>query len=125
MAESTHTLLNIDGIDFSPWATRGITVSMKPIGAGELVRDVNGELVDLTLEAFRKYEVDIECTDHEAPELSNVWKGKQVVATLIPHLGPENNSDETITLTMLVDDWTSRRDEWQASTAWTLKLLQV
>lgn len=125
MAESIHTLMSIDGIDFSPYATRGITMSIKPIDAGETARDVNGELVDLTLAAFRKYEVAVECTDHEAPTLNDVWRGKLVTVTCIPQLGPDNNSDETITLTMMVEDWTSSREEWAASTAWTLTLKQV
>lgn len=119
------TLLSIDGIELSEWATRGISMTLRPLG-GELARDVNGNLVDLTLDEHRKYAASVRCTDHEAPVLTNVWPGKQLVVELIPGLGVTNDTaEERLTLTMMVTSWETNRDEPEADTAWSIDLEEV
>lgn len=101
-------------------------MTLRPVDAGELARSVNGDLVDMTLDEFRKYEANIQCTDHEAPELTDVWRGKQVIVSCIPGLGVGNNTDgDILTMTMMVQDWETRREDWEASTAWSLDLVEV
>jgi len=82
-----HTLLAIDNIDFSQYAVRGITMTLEPIGqAASLARDCRGELVDISLAQFRQYKVAITCTDHEAPELVDVWPGQPSPSPAFPDL---------------------------------------
>jgi hypothetical protein len=119
------TLLSIDGIDFSDYASRGITMSLQPVDAGALEVDVNGNLVDMTLPQFRKYEATVECTDHEAPDFTDIWRGTVVEVVCIPQLGPSDSTDGTLTMSMMVDTWNTGRDEWQSEVAWSLHLRQI
>jgi len=121
--KSPTTLLSIDGIDFSDYATRNISVVLQPIATGSLRRDVNGNLVDMTLPQFRKYRVEVLCSDHEVPNLNDIWRGKEVEVTLIPGLGVEDSSG-VMTLTMMVVEWTTDRKEWEAQGSWHLVLLE-
>jgi hypothetical protein len=84
---NNSTLLSIVGIDLSDYASRDLTITLNPIVTGALERDVNGNLVDMTLESHRKYTAVVSCTDHEAPELTGVWRGLEVTVTLIPEQG--------------------------------------
>ena len=80
----TNTLLELSGIDLGDYAVRGLQLEIAPIEPGDLERDINGGLHDLTLTAFRKYQLTITCTDQEAPELTDVWRGKPVTVTCLP-----------------------------------------
>lgn len=124
---NNSTLLTINGLDFSDYATRGITCNVRPDANGILERDVNGNLVDLTIESFRKMLVSISCTDQEGPPFTDVWKGTgPYTVTLITDLmGDTVSTDNTITLTMYVDDWNVSRDEWGAETGWQLDLREA
>lgn len=126
MTEPT-TLLSIDGIDFSDYAVRGITCTLRPDTAGSLSRDWNGQLVDLTIEQFRKHLVSISCNDIEGPPFADVWKGSgPYTVRLIEHLiGETGSTDNILTLSMLVEDWNVSRDEWGAETGWQLDLREV
>ena len=121
----THTLLAIDDIDFSPYAVRGITMTLTPIEQSKAVaRDCRGELVDISLEQFRQYKVSISCTDHEAPELTDIWPGQDITITCIPGLGAANGSDDVLTILAKVTAWNTSRDEWAAEIAWQLEAEQ-
>lgn len=120
------TLLSIDGISFSDYATRGITCTVRPEPNGNLERDWNGNLVDLTIENFRKYQVSISCTDQEAPPFSDVWKGSgPYTVSLVPEVGIFNTTDPIMVLSMYVDDWNISRDEYGAETGWQLDLREA
>lgn len=118
------TLLSIDGIDFSDYASRGITMTLQPMASGSLEYDVNGNLVDMTLPAFRKYGISIECEDQEAPELTGIFRGTEITVNCIPGLGVENSTDGILIMEMMVDDFNVRVDEWGAKIGWTLSALQ-
>lgn len=124
MPDIPSTLLSIDGIDFSDYASRGITMTLQPIASGSLEYDVNGNLVDMTLPAFRKYGIGIECEDQEAPELTGIFKGTDITVNCIPGLGVENSTDGILIMEMMVDDFTVRLDEWGAKIGWNLSALQ-
>ena len=119
-----HTLLAIDDIDFSQYAVRGITMTLEPIEqAASLARDCRGALVDISLAQFRQYKVSISCTDHEAPELVDVWPGQDITITCIPGLG-EDITGDPLTILAKVVAWNTSRDEWAAEVAWQLECEQ-
>jgi hypothetical protein len=120
-----YTLLAIDGIDFSQYAVRGITMTLTPIAqAANLARDCRGALADISVAQFRQYKVTITCTDHEAPELTGVWPGMDVTITCIPGLGVANGSGDVLTILAKVTVWDTSRDEWAAEVAWKLEAEQ-
>lgn len=125
-ARPPYTLLMIDDIDFSSYAVRGITMTLTPIDqAKSLARDCRGALADISVEQFRQYKVTITCTDHEAPELTDVWPGQDITITCIPGLGVSNTTGEDVlTILAKVTGWNTSRDEWAAEVAWTLEAEQ-
>lgn len=118
------TELVIDGISIPDYAARGITVQVAPIASGALRRDVNGNLIDLTLPEHRKRAVSMSCSDQDAPLLLDVWRGKEIDITLIEGMGLEETGGP-ITITAMVDVWDVRRNEWGAVTDWTMTALEV
>lgn len=122
-----YTLLSIDGITFPDDAVKGISVTLKPDSVtGSLERDVNGTLVDLTISGFQKYRASISCTDMAAPDLTGIFKGSGPhTVVLIQNLGAPNNSDGTLTLSMMVDDFEVATQEWEATVDWSLELVEV
>jgi hypothetical protein len=119
------TLLSIDGVDFSQWAVRGLTMTLTPIQqAANLARDCRGELVDISLEQFRQHKISISCSDHEVPELSGIWPGQDIIVTCIPGLGASNGTDDVLTILCKVTAWDVSRDEWAAEATWKLEAEQ-
>jgi hypothetical protein len=120
-----YTLLSIDGIDFSQFAVRGITMTLAPIDqAKNVARDCRGALADISVEQFRQHKISISCTDHEAPELTDVWPGMDITITCIPGLGAANTTGDVLTILAKVTSWNTSRDEWAAEVAWTLEAEQ-
>ena len=119
-----YTLLAIDGIDFSQYAVRGITMTLEPIDqAANVARDCRGMLADISLAQFRQYKISVTCTDHEAPTLVDVWPGQDVTITCIPGLG-EDITGDPLTILAKVTAWNTSRDEWAAEVAWSLEAEQ-
>jgi hypothetical protein len=120
-----YTLLAIDGIDFSQYAVRGITMTLEPIDqAKNVARDCRGALADISLAQFRQFKVSISCTDHEAPELTDVWPGMDITIDCIPGLGAANSAGDVLTILAKVTAWNTSRDEWAAEVAWQLEAEQ-
>jgi len=120
-----YTLLSIDGIDFSQYAVRGITMTLAPIDqAANVARDCRGALADISVAQFRQYKVTVTCTDHEAPELTDVWPGQDITIACIPGLGVANTTGDVLTILAKVTAWNSSRDEWAAEVAWQLEAEQ-
>jgi hypothetical protein len=121
MANPPYTLLAIDGIDFSDYAIRGITMTLEPIEqAKNVVRDCRGILVDISVSQFRQYKTTITCKDHEAPELTNIWPGQDITITCIPGIGVGN----PLVILAKVTGWNTSREEWPAEVAWQLEAEQ-
>ena len=119
-----YTLLAIDNIDFSQYAVRGITMTLAPIDqAAALARDCRGALADISVAQFRQYKVSITCTDHEAPELVDVWPGMDVTIVCIRGLG-EDITGDPLTILAKVTSWNTSKDEWAAEVAWQLEAEQ-
>jgi hypothetical protein len=120
-----YTLLSIDDIDFSPYSVRGLTMTLAPIDqATNVARDCRGALADISVAQFRQYKVSITCTDHEAPELTDVWPGQDITITCIPGLGAANTTGDVLTILAKVTAWNTSRDEWAAEVAWQLEAEQ-
>jgi hypothetical protein len=118
-------LLAIDGIDFSQYAVRGITMTLAPIDqAKNVARDCRGALADISVAQFRQYKVTVTCTDHEAPELTDVWPGQDITINCIPGLGAANATGDVLTILAKVTAWNTSRDEWAAEVAWQLEAEQ-
>jgi hypothetical protein len=126
MATPPYTLLAIDGIDFSQYAVRGITMTLEPIAqAINLARDCRGALADISVAQFQQYKVTITCNDQEAPELTDVWPGQDITITCIPGLGVSNTTgSDVLTILAKVTKWNTSRDEWAAQIAWQLEAEQ-
>ena len=131
--------LVIAGIGLPAAAIRGVTQTLEPIAAAaQLMRTVNGALVDVSAAAFRKYASTIRCSDQAAPALDGVWPGALVtvdcVAELVHAVGGtparpvvESRVDGDFTfyrarLSMRVLSFTTDKDEWGAAIGWTMAL---
>lgn len=142
---ANETVLNFSGIGVAPYATRGARQSLTPIAqAGQLARTVNGVLVDLSRDQFRKYTSTIDCTDQKAPACDGVWPGQQITVDCIEELSyltaggsPERSvvsgssyTDGSFTyyrpqLIMRVVSFEITSDEYAASVTWTMTLEEV
>lgn len=136
------TVLSISGNGVSPYSARGLTQTLDPIPqASQLWRTINGGLIDVAAEQFRKYSSIISCTDQNTPALEGVWPGMELVIDCATTLSyPTDGGAPTRIvvpgssyvegnytiyrprLTMRVVNFTRQEDEWGATTAWTLEL---
>lgn len=123
------TLLSIDGMDFTEYDARSITVQLRPEqNGGTLERDWNGNLVDLTIVNFRKYQVSISTSDDLfGPPFADVWRGSgPYTVRLIPDMiANTGETDNILTLSTYVDDWSISRNEWGAETGWQVDLREA
>lgn len=121
------TVLALTGITLGDYSARGLTMTLTPFAAqGGLRRTINGGLINLTASQFQKFTASISCEDVDAPELTGIWQGQPVTVVCIPGMiGQTNDTATAITLNMLVDSWTSSRDEWGCSVSWTINLSEV
>jgi hypothetical protein len=127
------TLLQIDEIDFSDYAVRELTMTLAPIVTGnELVRNVDGGLMDWSSIQFRKFAITISCGDLDPPAFMDIWPGKIIHVRCINDLiAPSGgtadliSTDGTISLVAMVSGWKSSRDDWGAITSWELDAQEV
>lgn len=131
---NSATLLHIDGIDLTDYSVRELTMTLQLITTGnELVRSVDGVLLDWSSPQFRKFSSTISCADFDPPTLLDVWVGKVVTVRCVPGLVADNAAgtgahlatDGTLTLSMMVTSWKSSRADWAATTTWELDLEEV
>lgn len=123
---SQYTLLSISGIDIPDAAARGISVTLQPEENGQLVRDVNGGAVDLTIEGFQKYRASIACTDQDAPLFDGIFRGSGPFSvSLVKNLGVTNTTDDVLILSMYVDTWQTSSHEWSADVDWQIDLIEA
>lgn len=140
-----ETLLVLSGMGVPPYSARGLTQTLEPIdAAADVRRTINGAAVDLSESQFRKYRSTISCTDQQAPALEGIWPGQQLTVDCVFEL-----SYETVTaspsrtevpgssyeesgftfyrprLTMMVTALSETKDEYGATTAWSLELEEV
>ena len=142
---SDSTLLRISGVGMSPYAARGLTQTLNPIDQSkDLRRTINGELVDFSIEQFRKYASVISGNDQMPIGVADVWPGREVQVECIAELyyGTAGGSAERPTvlgseriegpytyyrpvLNMRVVDFNQSFDEWAAQVSWSLTLEEI
>lgn len=137
-----ETLLVLSGIGIPPYSARGLTQTLTPIQQqGALRRTLNGAVIDLGLEQFKKYASVISCNDADAPAFDGLWRGDTVVVDCVKELcfaegsgspsrtvvpGSYRTADGFVfyrpRLTMVVTDFSQSKDEYGAVTSWQLSL---
>jgi hypothetical protein len=139
------TLLTLSGLGVPAYSARGLTQTLEPIEASaQLRRTVNGALVDLSYEPFRKYKSTISCQDQEPPAVDGVWPGQVVTAECVAELcfptvsgsparpavaGSERTDGEFTfyrpVLTMRMTGFSVSRDEYGAAVSWQIQLEEI
>jgi hypothetical protein len=131
--------LVIAGIGLPAASIRGVTQTLEPIApSAQLMRTVNGTLVDVSASAFRKYASTIRCADQAPPALDGIWPGQQVTVDCVAELvyAEGGSAERTVAsrrtdsgyvyyrprLTMRVLSFEIDRDEWGAAVGWTMTL---
>lgn len=145
MSSSGSTLLRISAVGMSPYAARGLTQTLNPISQSkDLRRTINGELVDFSVEQFRKYASVINGNDQMPPGVSGVWPGREVQVECIAelyYLTAGGNAERLVVdgstrtegtytffrpiLAMRVVDFNQSFDEWDAQVSWSLTLEEI
>ena len=139
------TLLVLTPEGVPPYSARGLTQTLTPIqAAANYRRTVNGSLVDLSLEQFRKYASTISCEDQEAPSMDAVPIGAVVEVDCVAELGylttggapakPVVTGSSRVSgehtyyrpkLTMMVTGKSRETNEWGAAVSWSVELEEV
>jgi hypothetical protein len=139
------TLLVLSYIGVPLYSARGLTQTLTPIQqATDLRRDINGNLVDLSLAQFRKYASKITCRDFNAPALDGIWPGQVLTVSCVAELAVPAGAplaraavagsirvqaDGFIfyrpLLQMMVSAISLSEEEYQADYAWELSLEEI
>lgn len=139
---SDETLLSISGQGISPYSARGLTQTLEPIQqASNTVRTANGGLLDISASQFHKFRSVITCTDQNAPAFEQLWPGTVITVDCAAELSYKTSggtpSRSVVSgssrvegaytlyrpqLTMVVLDYSTSADEWNADVQWTLTL---
>ncbi len=129
----------------SPYAARGLTQTLNPIEqAKDLRRTINGNLVDFSVDQFRKYASIIGGNDQMPPGVSGVWPGREIRVECIaelyyltaggsaerPGVDGSTRTEGPYTyfrpvLDMRVVDFNPSFDEWDAQVSWSLTLEEI
>lgn len=139
------TLLDLGDIILPIGSKRGIQQKLEPIAAAVQVRrTINGVLVNVGEDQFKKYRSSITCSDQAPPSWDGIWPGDIITVRCAAELSypttggsPDRDvvTDSTRTegdytfyrpeLTMMVVGKTQQFDEWQGKTVWALELEEV
>lgn len=149
--DTTGTILTISDADTGAqallplYSARGLTQKLEYIdGAMAQERTVNGELVDLSLDRFRKLRTVISATDVRPPSILTCYPGRVVVIECChldsyPTIGgspartPVSGSQFTEgdftfyrpTLTCMLGKSGGSFEEWEAGNAWSLTAEEI
>lgn len=144
------TKLDLSTIDMPPYAALGLTQTITPIQqSGFMRRTVDGDLIDLSDEAFDKYASNVSCNHFQHPSLNGLRRGQTVVVdcivefSYVPEPGDTTGTAATRTivpgsvrikdgflfyrprLTMKVTNISVNRDEFGAQSQWSLDLEEI
>ena len=132
--------------ELTPYSARGLSQTLdlimdSPMGQ-QIHRTINGGLLDLTYDQFRKYRSVISCTDQVAPafdgmkqgaivqvdcciELSYLTAGGSPTRTVVASRTEGDYTFYRPRLTMMVIDFKETFAEWDARHQWSLTLEEV
>lgn len=139
------TVLRLEGMGVPPYSARGLSQSLTPIqGAGQVLRTINGTLVDFSGTQFRKFQSRITGGDQLPPAVNGVWPGQLLTVDCITELAYETSTGGTDRapvpgsertegdwsyyrprLEMRVMAFEVTRDEYGAQVSWALDLEEV
>ena len=139
------SLLTFTGLNVPPYSARGLTQTLEPLDESRnLRRTINGALIDLTYDQFRKYRSQISGTDQQPPAIDGVWQGLSVVVNCLcelsyltvggsakrPVVSGSSRVEGTFTfyrpaLTMRISGFNVSTDEYGAAVAWTMDLEEI
>ena len=141
---NARTVLTMTGIGVSPYSARGLTQTLEPIAqSAQVRRTINGKLVDLSLSQFRLFRSTISGDDQRPPINNGIWPGRIVTVECIAYLtGPAEDTfirpavagsevlEEGLIhyrpiLTMMVTNWTTDQNEYEAAVGWSMELEEV
>lgn len=141
----TITPLYGDVGELTPYSARGLNQSLELIDDGAAIfRTINGGLLDLTYDQFRKYKSTISCTDQAAPAFDGMKRGTIVQVDCTHELSYKTvggSPSRTVVsgssrvegdytfyrprLTMMVMRFQTSFEEWEARVQWSLELEEV
>ena len=140
---SKETVLVMAGIGVSPYSARGLTQLLEPIPAASNVqRTINGGLLDLSRPQFQKYHTVITGNDQNPPAIDGIWAGLEVLIDCVSELSypvggtpqrPEVYESSYVEgafviyrpqLTMRIVSFTTTKDEYGATTSWSLEAVE-
>ena len=138
MSGETNFSMTILGVP--PYSARGITQTLEPIDqASAIFRTINGGVVNFAAPQFQKYKTTISGNDQNPPAFDSIWPGQEVVMDCVAELsyavggspnrtvvpGSANTESGFIIyrprLTMTITKITEQRDEYGATTSWTIE----
>lgn len=139
------SVLKLEGMGVPPYSARGLTQSLTPIqGAGQVLRTINGTLVDFSGTQFRKYQSRITGGDQLPPAVDGLWPGMLLTVDCITELAYETSTGGAQRTAVpgssrTEGEWTYYRprldmrvinfdlttDEYGAQVAWNLDLAEV
>lgn len=142
-AEGTLLVLSSMGVPL--YSARGLTQTLTPIqGAFDLRRDINGDLVDISNAAFRKYASTITCRDFNTPAVDGLYVGQVLTVSCVAELSYATSggspsrtvvsgSSRTVgsytfyrpQMNMMVTGYSTSADEWAGDVSWQLDLEEV
>lgn len=90
-----NTVLRLVGMGIPPYSARGMSETLTPIQQSQqIVRTVNGNLLNLSDEQFQKYSITISGEDQQSPALDNAWPGHLLTIDCISELCVEGTVEE-------------------------------
>lgn len=142
---SNSTLLEISEFGVPLYSSRGIRQTLEPIDAASYTRrSINGVLIDLSSEQFRKYRSTISCSDQNAPAIDALWPGQDVTVSCVAELcyktagGSASRTDVCGSsrveaeftyyrpiLEMRIITVNQTHDEWGAVVSWEIGLEEI
>jgi hypothetical protein len=131
-----------------PFSARAMRGTLSPIdlakGNDKLARTVNGTLIDISAPQMRKYRLQVNGQDHNAPALDGLWVGISVVVNSHVEIGyltsvgaparmpvpGSTRTDGDFTyycpqFEMRIVELQIERAEWEASVTWSLVMEEI
>lgn len=144
MSANDDTLLVLTGIGIPDFSARGVTQTLLPIdAAADMRRTINGILIDLSFDQFRKFQSSVSCTDQQPPAVDGIWQGHVVVVECVNELCYPTGGTPSRTavsgstrvqgsftfyrpvLEMMVRSYNQQIDEWGAVIQWQMDLEEI
>ena len=144
---SDDTILLMNGIGVPLYSARGCTQTLTPSPEAKPTprRTINGELRWIGINAMRKYDSEITCTDQQAPALNGIWPGMTVVVDCLPELaydtitgsadrtevpGSSRTTEDGFTyyrprIAFMILDLSESNDEYKHDYQWKLSLREI